>query len=147
MNINFLLYRCGLNLSKNKIFIFILLTGFILSPLNETICVLSHRHTGVQQNDSFNGVKEFSDINKLNNFTIQNRIDNCDDQGISLFTVNSHNDKNNFYKLFSISSNLISVAAENILETEFTSKSYGNNSPHLIRNSNKLYKINFALLI
>ncbi len=108
---------------------------------------MSHRHTQVQQNDSFNGVKQFPGINKLNTFAIQNRIDNCDDQGISLFTVNSHNDKNNFYKLFSISSNLISVVTEHILETGFTSKSYGNNFPHLIKNSNKLYKINSALLI
>ncbi len=136
-----------MNLLKSKIFIFILLTGFISAPLSESICNISHEKNELQTNVVLNKVVTHHGYDEIMNFYIQNKIDNCEDPGISIFLVNVRNDKNNFYKQVLISPFLVPLVNEQFLEINFVSNITGKIFSAPSNNSNKLYKLNSLFLI
>ncbi len=139
--------KLSLKLLKSKIFIFMLLAGFISAPLSGAICDISHAKTEIPSNEELNIFTKHSGNKETNNSNIQNKIDDCENLGISIFLVNVHNDQNNFYKQISISPNLIPLVEIHLSEKKLVSKFAGRISSSPTKISNKLYKLNSLFLI
>ena len=135
------------NLKKrtSKIFVFILLVSFIALPLKTTFCVIS---CGLDGHDNHSPIHHETEVNHFYNLQYSGLPDkDCEDSETSYFNIEQQKDiKNSPINYIPFSNTLLTddnLLSEDKLSLKFIA--YHFSPPQ--HNSNKLYKINSALLI
>ena len=129
----------------SKVFVFILLVSFIALPLKTAFCVIS---CGLIDHDNHSPIRHETEVNHFYNMQYSGLSDkDCEDSETLYFNIEQQKDiKNSPINYIHFSHTLTETnnfLSENKLSLRFIA--YHFSPPQ--HNSNKLYKINSALLI